>query len=247
MTDSIILTGLVIKSSNVGDYDKRLVLLTKERGKIVAFARGARRIKSTLVSGTRLFAFGEFTLYEGKDAYTLSRADIDNYFSEISADMEAMCYGSYFLEFADFFSRENIESTELLKLLYQTLRALMNQKLPNRLIKCIFELKVLVINGIYPEMFECIGCRSEKVKCFSAVKGGMLCDACREKAGDCADINTSTIYTMQYVITSSIEKLYTFLVKEEVLSELEFIMKRYINIYVDKEFNSLKILNTILK
>lgn len=247
MTDSIILTGMVIKSSNVGDYDKRLVLLTKERGKIVAFARGARRAKSTLVSGTRLFAFGEFTLYEGKEAYTLSRVDIENYFTEISNDMEAMCYGCYFLEFADYFSRENIESTELLKLIYQTMRALMNEKIPNRLIKCIFELKVLVINGVYPEMFACISCKSQEIKCFSAVKGGMLCENCRGKAGDTAYIEISTIYAMQYVITSKIEKLYTFLVKDEVLKELEFIMKRYMNIYVEREFNSLKILNTILK
>ena len=158
--DNIVLTGIIIKTSDVSEYDKRLVILTKERGKIVAFARGARRPKSQFVSVTRVFTFGKFTLYEGKDAYSLVKADIENYFTEISNDMEVMCYGCYFLEFADYLSKENIESTELLKLVYQTLRALLNGRIPNRLVKCIFELKCMVINGEYPQVFECIFCTS---------------------------------------------------------------------------------------
>lgn len=96
MIDSLVLTGMVIKATDVGEFDKRLVILTKERGKIVAFARGARRPKSMFVAVTRIFAFGEFILYEGREAYTLQKADIENYFTEISNDIEAMCYGSYF-------------------------------------------------------------------------------------------------------------------------------------------------------
>ena len=72
-----------------------------------------------------------------------------------------MCYGCYFLELADYYTKENLEATETLKLLYQTRRALLNNKLPNALIKCVFELKLLTINGEYPQMFECTFCRSK--------------------------------------------------------------------------------------
>ena len=245
--DSLILTGMVIKTSDVGEYDKRLVILTKERGKIVAFARGARRPKSMLVSAARLFAFGEFSLYEGKEAYNVQKIDIDNYFTEISNDIEAMCYGSYFLEFADYFTKEGIDGTETLKLIYQSLRALNNEKIPSELVRYIFELKMLVINGEYPEMFECVSCKNKSPEYFSVIRGGMVCDNCLGNTGEAVHINTSTIYTMQYIITSKVEKLYTFVVNKDILDEIGFIMKRYLKIYVEKEFKSLEILNTLLK
>lgn len=245
--DSLVLKGMVIKSSDVGEFDKRLVILTKERGKITAFAKGARRPKSMLMSATRLFAFGEFELYEGKSAYNVQRVEISDYFTEISDDIETMCYGSYFLELADYFSKEGVEGLQILNLIYKSLKALNNKRIPNELVRYIYELKLMVINGEYPEMFECLGCKRNEIQYFSVIRGGMLCDNCVEKAGDSVHVDTSTVYTMQFVITSKIEKLFTFVVNEKVLSELGFIMKRYMSRYVDKTFNSLEILNTILK
>ena len=151
MREQVSAAGMVLKASPVGEYDRRLVILTREFGKITAFARGARRPGNSLMAVSNPFVFGKFLLYEGRDAYTLAGAEVKNYFIEIAGDVEAACYGSYFLEFADYYGREGIEAEETLKLLYQSMRALLNEKLPNRLVKAVFELKLMEINGEYFE------------------------------------------------------------------------------------------------
>ncbi len=149
MREAVCATGMVLRSSPSGEADRRLVLLTRERGKITAFARGAKRPGSVLMAASRTFAFGTFRLYEGRDAYSLLSAEITNYFEEIAMDVEAACYGSYFLELADYYSRENLDGSGMLKLVYQSLRALLKPALPNPLIRRVFELKAMVLNGEY--------------------------------------------------------------------------------------------------
>lgn len=151
MRETANLTGMVLKATPVGEYDKRLVILTRERGKITAFARGAKRPGNQLMAVSRPFVFGQFRLFEGRDAYNLQSAEIKNYFDELSGDVESACYGSYFLEFADYYSRENVDGSEMILLLYQSLRALMKPSLPNSLIQLVFELRAMVINGEYTE------------------------------------------------------------------------------------------------
>lgn len=246
--NQITVTGMVLAAAPVGEYDRRIVILTKERGKIAAFARGARKPNSALVGVTSPFSFGEFTVYEGRTSYTLVSASISNYFQELRLDVEGAYYGFYFLEFAAYYAREANDETELLKLLYQTLKALVNPKIPNRLIRCIYELRGIAVNGEGPQVFECVCCRdTEREKVFSVGRGGLVCSRCREKCEDGRELLASTLYTLQYIISSPIEKLYTFVVKDEVLKELEEVVTDYLARYLGKRFKSLEILETIMQ
>lgn len=244
--NQITLTGMVLAAAPVGEYDRRIVLLTKERGKISAFARGARKPSSALVGVTSPFTFGTFEVYEGRTSYTMMSASVSNYFEELRTDVEGAYYGFYFLELASYYAREANDETQMLKLLYQTLRALVNPNIPNRLIRYIYELKTVSVNGEGPQVFSCICCQdTERDKVFSVKRGGLLCSACEGKAKDVRKLLPSTLYALQYIIATPVEKLYTFVVKEDVLFELGEVVGAYLEEYVGKKFKSLEILGKV--
>lgn len=244
MGETYTVTGMVLSAQPVGEYDKRLVILTREKGKIAAFAKGVRRPGNSQMAGSRPFSFGEFDLFEGRSSYTVAGMRIQNYFDELAADLEGAMYGCYFLEFAGYYARENVDGSEMIKLLYQSFRALLKVAIPNELVRRIFELKLMTINGEYPNVFSCMSCNSENENFhyFDFEKNGFICDKCISKHSFAMPIMEATSYTLQYIITSTIERLYTFTIKEEVLKELEAIMDRELERFIDKKMNSLEIL-----
>ena len=139
--------GIILKSEPVNEYDRRVVILTGNTGKISAFANGARRQGNRFQACTDLFVFADFKLYAGRSAYTISEASVKNYFGEFREDFDASLYGMYFLEVSDYITRENNDEKEMLILLYQALRALIHPAYDKRLVKCVFEIKAIMLQG----------------------------------------------------------------------------------------------------
>ncbi len=215
MQDFVEVMGMVIKTMPVGEYDRNVTILTKERGKISAFAKGARRQTSRLSAAANPFSFGTFKLFVGKTSYTVLEADISNYFEGLRTDMEAACYGVYFLEVADYYTRENNDEKEMLRLLYQSLRALQNERLPNLLVRYIFEIKAMTVNGEFPGI------------------------------GQDEQADESTRYAVAYIVQSAIERLYTFTVTADVLSQLGAVAEKARRKVMDRDFKSLQVLGKL--
>ena len=214
MEDIITVRGIIIKHSPAGDYDWVATIFTAERGKITAFARGARKPGNKLSGTVEPFCFGTFKLFAGKNSYTIVEADIENYFEGFRQDLEGACYGTFFLELTSFYTRENNEDRPLLNLLYLSLKALLNEKLSNRLVKSVFELRTLVIEGEYP-----------------GIPAKMM-------------LSTSARYALDYIAMSPLERLYTFTVTEDVLDEISAVSEEYRKKFVDRPMKSLEMLKT---
>ena len=151
MQERLKLRGMILSVAPAGEYDRRLTILTAERGKITAFARGARRPKSSLLGVTRPFVFGSFFLIEGRDSYSLDEVQADHYFDELTGDLERSGYGSYFLEFASYYSREGLGAAGLLNLLVVTMLVMIRTDRPLRQVRSVFELRCMAENGEYSE------------------------------------------------------------------------------------------------
>lgn len=269
MTESITVTGMILSAQPIGEYDRRLVLLTKERGKISAFAKGARRPTAALLGSSQPFVFGQFTLYEGRSSYTLQSAEVENYFAKLREDLETVYYGVYFCEFAEAVTREGLPAKEELKVLYRSLGALLKRSIGVELVRAVFELKMLSVCGVSPQVFECVKCRrKEELVWFSTKSGGCICKECADKLWREAEnerqgvqksgrspgvdleekfqaISGSTLYTMQYILSTPIESLYTFTVSEEVLLQLKKVLKEFLSIHIGRRFKSLEMLELL--
>ena len=49
--NQIVLTGMVLSVAPVGEYDRRVVIITKEQGKISAFAKGIKKTEQSIGGG----------------------------------------------------------------------------------------------------------------------------------------------------------------------------------------------------
>ena len=126
------------------------------------------------------------------------------------------------------------------------MRTLKKQSIPNMLLRYIFELKIMTVNGYTPQVFECVSCgTSDDVYLFSVDAGGLICSDCRGQLHSLIPLSGSTIYTMQFILVTPIEKLYTFTVTDEVLKELKKVMTFYIRLLTERTFKSLEVLDSL--
>ncbi|MBQ7724395.1 MAG: DNA repair protein RecO [Lachnospiraceae bacterium] len=214
--DLLNLHGIILKSADYSEYDRRLTVFTLERGKITVFARGVKRPGNRLMASTEPFCTGTFRVTEGKNAYNLRETEIDNYFEDLRIDLPAFYLGTYFLEFTDYYSRENLEDKPLLSLVYTSLIALLNDGFDNDLIRSVFEIKIISIEG-------------------------ELTDPPRDR-----EFLPGTIHALRFIEASVPDKLYTFKVNQKILSELRILSDYFMKTCVHREFSSLKVLDDLM-
>lgn len=213
--DFVEVTGMVISSMPVGDYNRRIVIISGEQGKITAFVRGARRPGNKFMGATEPFCFGTFKLIRGREAYNLTDVNVSRHFEELRTDYEGMIYGSYFMEIAEYYTRENLEAYEELNLLYASLLALTQDKFDRTLVRCIYELKSIVLSGEYP------GIPNDR------------------------NYLDTTLYTVRFIEQSEIKKLYTFAVKKDVIDELSDVCDKLMKRVVGHRFKSIELLQSL--
>lgn len=210
------LTALVLSSTPVGEYDRRVVLLTRERGRIACFARGARRPGSPVMAASLPFCFGTYRIREGRNSNVLVEAKIQTFFEKIRSDMEATCYASYFAEVLRYITRENNDEAALLLLAFQSLRALESGRIPARLIRAVFEIRTLRIEGEFLMPQEADG------------------------------FSPAAMQAVTHIAEAPLKTLYTFVVSDSVLAELEHIAEVSMERSLHHRFESLEILRTLM-
>lgn len=234
---SLKVNGVILIENNMGDFDKMLTMLTPNLGKIGCSARGARRPKSLLLSGTQFLCFGEYMLFKSGDNYSINSCETIEMFYNIRTDLDKLTYATYITKIVNDVTTENQNSYNTLKLFLNTLYAISETDKDLDFITTVFKLRLLKIIGFGPNIRECVSCRTkENITHFSFKDNGFKCVACSRQDTGAVAVSEPTQNAIKYIMMADPKKIFSFELTEKYMKELELVANIYLNEKLEKEY-----------
>ena len=174
--------GVVLRTHKLGEADRIITLLTRERGLVRAVAKGVRKTSSRFGGRLEPFMHVDLQLAEGRSLDIITQVETLNPFArDLGSDYPAYTAGTAMLETAERLVSEDGEpAVQQVQLLVGALKALVAGRSTPSLILDSYQLRALAVAGFAPSFDACARCGVEGPhRSFHAPSGGMLCPDCR--------------------------------------------------------------------
>ena len=243
-----------LRSYDLSDADKIIVMYSREKGIIRSVAKGVKRPKSKL--GARMDSLIANTLQftKGRNLDTVCQAHTINSFKKIREDILKLTCSSYISEIvANFGLEDDPSSVETYNLLYSALSGISEAETKKDILISVikFQLKMMLISGIIPELDTCLICGKrilDEPMFFSKERCGVICQECNE--------NHYVPLKMHYKIRDFLIAMLQFdfdrisdyekKANDKVCIVCFNLLKEYINAHSDKRFKTDKLLAEVL-
>lgn len=224
--------GLVLREYPVGENDKLLTVLTAERGRITMTAKGARSMKSRVVSMCHLFTYANFEYYEKGDHRWVSGGSVNRSFFELNSDIEGFALAAYLSQVAQEITGEDVEAGEILSMTLNSLHCIAKRQKPLWQIKATYELFAAKISGFTPDLNGCPTCgeKNSTQPWLDVMNGGLICDGClKKRTGNLPlpeedvyrarnillPLDSSALAAMRYVCAAPLPRIYAYSLSDE--------------------------------
>lgn len=175
-----------LKSYNLSETDKIIVMYSKDKGIIKGVAKGVKKTSSKLGGRMDMLVANKLMLHKGRNLDTICQAQAINTFKKTRNDMNKLFYSIYCSDVVHSFGVENDpNSEEIYELFYKTLSAISEAKNKTELLISLikFQLKITHIAGYSLELETCSCCgkalNTENIW-FSSQSGGTICEECKK-------------------------------------------------------------------
>ncbi len=181
--------ALVLRGYKLGETSKVVVLLTRERGKVRAVARGARGGRPRYQSALEPLSEVRVTLYgrQGADLLRLGQAELlHSAFRAGTRSLDAALFLSGCAEMLDAFSAEGEADDRVYRLALAVVQAAEKGVSPE-LLGRYMEAWLLRLSGLYPPLDRCAACggplASEGPLSYHRAAHGFVCGDCGPASG----------------------------------------------------------------
>ncbi|HYT68689.1 MAG TPA: DNA repair protein RecO [Vicinamibacterales bacterium] len=242
--------ALILRTYKLGEADRIVVFLTRDRGKKRGVAKGARRAKSRYAGALESLTRAGVAYYE-RELRDLVRINyIEPQRSPLaivarnSDDAAALGHAEYFAELIDEWAPEGHADERLYRLGSSVIDAFADGAPTERLAR-YFEFWLLRLQGVYPQLSAC-------PECGGPYDGGALMPArehhyvCRRCAsGGGTSLSIEALKFLRSAAAASPEALAGIPLDPGSARELETAHRRLINLHLDKELKSARVLRQL--
>jgi DNA repair protein RecO (recombination protein O) len=242
--------AVVLRHADWGEADRLLTLYTRERGKVRAIAKGARKIRSRKAGHLEPFTRVTLQLARGHDLLIVTQADTVDAYLPIHDNLVKTSHAAYIVELLDRFTYEDdSENYGIFRLLTEALARLEKEADPWLAIR-YYEVRLLDLLGYRPHWFECANCGREikaEDQFFSASQGGVLCPACGAGLPGAWRVSVEALKYLRHFQRSSYPEAQRARPALEVQSEVEALLQHYVTHLLERALNSPDFIRQIKK
>jgi DNA repair protein RecO (recombination protein O) len=233
--------AVVLRHADWGEADRILTLYTRERGKVRAIAKGARRIRSRKAGHLEPFTRVTLQLARGRGLLIVTQADTLDAYLALGADLVRTGYASYLVELLDRFTYEDeSENQAIFRLLTESLGRVASEEDPWLAMR-YYEVRLLDLLGFRPHLFECVNCGDEIKpvnQFFSAAAGGVLCPKCGMGLPGAWNVSVEALKVFRHIQRSPYAEAQRARPRPETRSELEALLQNYLTYLLERGLNS---------
>ena len=237
--------ALTLKNAPFGEADLLVTLYSRETGKLRAVAKGARRLTGKLVGHLEPLTLSRLSLSRGRNLDVVTQAETLENFTPLKSNLIAVTKGLYVAELVDGFGSEASPNEPLLKLSLETLAAI-GRSPDAELPLLYFQLHLLSVSGLMPELQCCVACRSAVEPGhhrYSADGGGVYCPDCTPTESGLRPLSLRALKVLRLLARSRTAELPDLALEESLARELKAILSGTVQYWLDKEIRSNAFLN----
>lgn len=185
MQETYNLSAIIIGRQRFRERDSKVILYSKERGKLQLVARGTSKTFSKIAPHVEPFNLSKVMAVRGKQYDYVGSAICKKCFINIKSDLDKLYQAGKAMKVFNKLIKDedSAESDNLYNLLKKYLDLIDNSDISKvELLYSFFMLKLLSYLGYKPELEKCIGCNGKSesgVKYFDYKKGGVVCGKCK--------------------------------------------------------------------
>ncbi|MEK6220692.1 MAG: DNA repair protein RecO, partial [Chloroflexota bacterium] len=231
--------AIVLKHRDYGEADRVLSIYTREKGKLQAIAKGARKVRSRKGGHLEPFTHVKLQLATGRTWYIVSQAEAIEPFAVLREDLEILGYASYIVELLEKFTLEEERNPGVFDLVKRTLaRLARGEDVP--VVIAYYEIRLLDLLGFRPELKKCVVSEDEILpqdQYFSAALGGVVSPAHGKQLAGAVPISMQALKFMRHFQRSSYKDAQRANISQEVRQELEVVMQHYLTYLLERGLN----------